>query len=245
MNGLIKRGAVVYDMIMNNGRLMSFSYHVGKKSPNKVFDLYLFTMQSLDSACKGFKIENQKSKFEHSKMKTWANVHEFRHEVEPYLKLDVMGLKELFETFNDVIYDIEKTNITKFLTTSHLAYSIWARGLDKVVEIPKCLEKSAFIGKAVFGGRCVPHQKSYVSKMFPEVLAGFESGISSKEAEKIIDDNEHLTRKQLEDLLDKKTGETKKTGVKLMYDKLLKSGDSISMLMPLVCIRPRCVDLNM
>ncbi|MDR3478843.1 MAG: hypothetical protein P4M14_12535 [Gammaproteobacteria bacterium] len=45
MDELTARRAYIEDMVMNNGRLMAFSYHVGDaKKKNKVFDLYLFTM---------------------------------------------------------------------------------------------------------------------------------------------------------------------------------------------------------
>ena len=91
---------------------------------NKVFDLYLFIMSSLDRACKDFKITNAKSTFDHKKMKTWDDVQTYRVEVEPYLKLDVLALKELFETFNDMIYALFETNITRYVTASHMGYEI-------------------------------------------------------------------------------------------------------------------------
>ena len=45
---------------------MSFTFGDG----NKVFDLYLFIMSSLDRACKDFKINNAKSSFKHENIKT-------------------------------------------------------------------------------------------------------------------------------------------------------------------------------
>ena len=68
---------------------------------NKVFDSYLFIMTSLDKACKDFKIENAKTSFDHKKIKTWDDTDKYKSEVLPYLKLDVLGLKELFEVFNN------------------------------------------------------------------------------------------------------------------------------------------------
>ena len=181
---LTSRGAKIENMIMNNGRIMSFSYHNGDaKKSNKIFDLFLFTMCGLGDACKDFKIVNQKMEFEHSKMKDWACVEEFKDEVIPYLKVDVMGLRELFITFNDMIFEIEKTNITRFMTCSHMGYEIWRNMLDEIVEVPKDLEKMDYIAKAVFGGRCYPQQHQYKSSMHDDVKAGklkYEDVINSK-----------------------------------------------------------------
>lgn len=173
LDNLTARGANIENLIMNNGRIMSFTYHTGdEKHRNKIFDLFLFTMCGLDAACQDFKIKNAKTSFDHSKMKSWEDVETHKQEVLPYLKMDVLGLKELFETFNDVIYAIEKTNITRFLTASHMGYNIWQNLNDKIIEVPKDLEKMDFIAKAVYGGRCYPHQRLYKSSMYDDVKAG-------------------------------------------------------------------------
>jgi hypothetical protein len=129
-------------------------------------------MTSLDAACGDFKIKNAKTSFEHAKMKSWSDIEKYKDEVLPYLKMDVLGLKELFETFNDMIYEIESTNITRFMTCSQMGYSIWQNLLDQVVEVPKDLEKMDYIAKAVYGGRCYPHQQQYKSSMYEDVKAG-------------------------------------------------------------------------
>ncbi len=62
---------------------MTFRY--GKEgSESKVFDLYLFVMTSLDKACKDFKIKNEKSSFDHKKIKNWDDVEKYKPEVSPY-----------------------------------------------------------------------------------------------------------------------------------------------------------------
>ncbi len=103
---------------------MTFKY--GKEEcENKVFDLYLFVMSSLDKACNDFKIKNKKSSFDHIKIKNWDDVEKYKSEVLPYLELDVKGLKELFEVFNDMIFDLKQINISDYITLSHMAYEIW------------------------------------------------------------------------------------------------------------------------
>jgi len=170
---LTERNAVIEDMIINNGKVMSFSFRLNsEKLKNKVFDLYLFTMCALEKACDDFKIKNAKSKFEHEKMKTWDDVEEHKKEVLPYLKLDVLALKELFESFNDMMWQIKKVNITQFVTASHMGYSLWQNELEQANEIPKCLDKLAFIRKATYGGRCYPQQQRYQSSMYEGVKDG-------------------------------------------------------------------------
>ena len=117
-----------------------------------------------------FKITNAKSTFDHKKMKTWDDVQTYRVEVEPYLKLDVLALKELFETFNDMIYALFETNITRYVTASHMGYEIWRNGLDDIVEIPDNMDKYEFIKKATFGGRCYPMQQEFRSKHYNDIV---------------------------------------------------------------------------
>lgn len=184
LDALTERGAHIENLVMNNGRLMCFHYHTGDESKkNKIFDLCLFTSTSLKKACDDFKIKNAKSELEHNLFKSWDDVKTYKDKVLPYLKLDVMGLKELFEKFNDVIYEIEKTNITEFFTLAHLGYDIWRSMLTEIVEIPKCLTKMDFIAKAVYGGRCNPQQQLYKSAMYDDVKSGklkYDDVIKSK-----------------------------------------------------------------
>jgi hypothetical protein len=171
---LTERGAMIEDIIINNGKVMKFHYRTSKMKKgerNSVFDLYLFTMSSLASACDDFKVKNVKSSFEHSKMKSWDDVEKYKSEVYPYLKLDVLALRDLFVCFNDMIYEIKQINITDFVTASHMGYTIWQNELDEVVEIPKCMDKLKFIRKATFGGRCYPHQQQYQSKLYDEIMS--------------------------------------------------------------------------
>lgn len=159
-------GITVEDIILTNGKVMTFKFG----NENRIFDLYLFINSSLDKACKDFKIKNAKSSFDHTKIKTWDDVDKHEKEVLPYLKLDVLGLKELFETFSDMIYEMKHINITNYVTLSHMAYEIWASMLTNVVEIPNNLEKYDFIKQGTYGGRCYPMQKRFKSKHYDDVV---------------------------------------------------------------------------
>ncbi len=125
-----------------------YKVYYGKDAAEKTIDKFMLFENRIISAynaCDDFKIKNAKTELEHAKFKSWDDVETHKDEVLAYLKMDVLGLKELFETFNDVIYDIEKTNITKFITCSHMGYEIWRNMMDKIVEIPKDLEKMDYI----------------------------------------------------------------------------------------------------
>lgn len=166
---LSNRGIKVENMINSNGKLMSFTF--GEN--NKVFDLCLYLTCSLDKACKDFKVKNKKSTFEHSKMTCWDDVETYRNEVEPYLNLDVLALKEVFETFNNMMYEKFKVNITSYMSAGQLGYSIWLSTIDKDIEIPS-LEKYDFIKLATYGARCYPQKKTYKSTKWDELRKEYD-----------------------------------------------------------------------
>ncbi len=159
---LNKLNIPIKNMILCHGKIMSFTFG----DNNKVFDLYLFLTSSLDKACKDFKIENAKGSFNHKLIQTWEDTETHKKEILPYLRLDVLGLRELFIKFNDMMYNRFSANITNYVTASHMAYEIWSSMLKEIVEIPNDIEKYEFISKAIFGGRCYPHQKEYASKLY-------------------------------------------------------------------------------
>ena len=167
LNILNERGVDVDKMILSNGSLISFKF--GKN--NKVIDLYKFIGASLEKACEGYKIKNAKMKFDVLKIQSWEDSEKYRGEVEPYLKYDVLALRELFFTFNDSVYAMDNVNITRFMTLSHMAYCLWQASLTDLVEIPD-MEKYHFIKSATFGARAYPQQKKYQSKHYQDVVDG-------------------------------------------------------------------------
>ena len=163
---LTNRGVKVSNLILSNGRLLSFCYG----NNNKVSDLYLFIMSSLDDACKDFKIINGKSKFEHSLMKTWEDVEKYKNDVIPYLQKDVFALTELYITFNKMMYQTEKVNINNYITLSHMGYEIWASKLKDYIEIPNDKKKYEIIRETIYGGRTLPMQKEFKSEFYDDIL---------------------------------------------------------------------------
>ena len=175
----------VTNIIINNGKVISFTFG-NKDKQNKIFDLYLFISSSLDNACSSFKVDEELAKtyFDHSKITGWDAVEKCKNEVLPYLKNDVLSLKELLQKFNSIIYSKFKVNITKFVTLSHLGYNIWQKTLRPkkkektkgyAIEIPKDIEKYNFISKSIYGGRTVPLKQSFISKHYDEVVNGHDA----------------------------------------------------------------------
>ena len=168
INYLKEKNVDITDLILSNGCILSFNFTHNNKT-NKVFDLYRFIMSSLDSACKSYNIINSKIKFDVLKIQSWDLAEKYRDEVEPYLKYDVLSLSELFFTFNDSIFKSDSVNITKYITLSHMAYSLFQKTLDKLIEIPS-LDKYEFIKRATYGARCYPNKREFISKHYNDVI---------------------------------------------------------------------------
>jgi hypothetical protein len=141
-------------------------------------------MSSLEDACESYKIFNKKMEFNVLKVQSWDLAEKFRHEVEPYLKYDVLSLRELFFKFNDSMFENDGVNITKFVTLSHMSYALWSANLKQCIEIPDSMEKYDYEKKATFGGRCFPMQSEYKSKYYDDIKSG---NMTYEELKKTID----------------------------------------------------------
>jgi hypothetical protein len=108
-------------------------------------------------------------KFDVLKIQSWELSEKYRDEVEPYLKYDVLSLSELFFTFNDSIFSNDNVNITKYITLSNMAYSLWQKTLTDLVEIPS-MDKYEFIKRGTYGARCYPMQKEFKSKHYDDII---------------------------------------------------------------------------
>jgi hypothetical protein len=162
---LTKRGIEVTDIIYNSGKVLSFKF-----GTCKFFDLFLFLNCSLKKACESFDLQNTKSEFDHTKIKNWEDVLTHQQEVEPYLKLDVICLAELFQTFNNQIFNMQKVNITNYLTISHAGYELWRGTIGQTrIELPCDKDKYPFIKAGTYGPRTYPLKQAFESEMYEEV----------------------------------------------------------------------------
>ena len=163
--------------INSNGRLLSLCWG-GKYvedidrwvGESRVWDTALFMPGfSLKSACKAFDTKNKKGDFDHTKMRSWSDVYKYKNEVLPYLRSDVLSLRDLTKKYVETCELDYGASPTQYLTLSSYAENIWKSMLvGVVIEIPD-MEKQDFIGKSVMGGRCYPTQKTFKSSLADKI----------------------------------------------------------------------------
>lgn len=189
---LINKKIKVNNICMANGRLLRFDFN-----DNHVFDIGQFTLSSLSRACRDFDVseQNVKSVFPHHAIRCWddteAILHNLtrrdfpeNHHVEKlparfnvreeclkYLKIDVMGTVEVFYKFEDFVNTTFTVDLTKYVTLSHLAFTLWKRMFDEEIEILRHEKYNAVI-QSIFGGRVYPVCRYFMSSQYLEVMAG-------------------------------------------------------------------------
>lgn len=167
MNDLISRGLELKNVILSGSKLMSLKF--GKNM--RLWDICLFTLSSLKDACKSFGVsaENAKTEFDHNRIKSWEDVESCRSEVEPYIKRDVLGMKEVVEKYSDMLFKTFKVHMTEFVTLSAMSYAIWTNSTKEILELPDT-EKYEFIRESLYGGRTYPQQREFTSKQYNEIV---------------------------------------------------------------------------
>jgi hypothetical protein len=162
-------------VVMSNGRILSFEFGDLK---HNLWDLYLFTMASLDDTCKALGTLIQKGDFDHDKIKTWEDTEKHRDEIVKYLRKDVLGLQQSAEVFAVGVHEKSGLSVFNFMTLSQMAYHNWrkTRAQDNEAEDEMAFneihydydaEQYRMICKAKYGGRvypCLKHFKSTVQE---------------------------------------------------------------------------------
>jgi hypothetical protein len=182
LNELIKRGVTVSNLLVQNTKLLGFSF--GNNC--KIFDLYLFISSSLDSACKSYDIVMKKTSFNHNLIHSYIDAEIYRGDVEPYLITDVLALREIFIKFNTMIYKTFQVNITKYITLSNLGYCIFTSNLKYPVEIVSTMEKYDYIKASTYGARCYPSEKKFTSIHADDIESGKMSYEELKQTDEYI-----------------------------------------------------------
>ena len=185
MSEMLARSEQLDKCIINNGRILSFTF--GKNI--RCWDLCLFTLSSLKNACRDFGVsgENAKTEFDHFKIKSWNDVHTYRSEVEPYIKRDVMGMKEVFEKFSAMVYELFECHMTEYITLSAMSYSIWTNSIKHLLELPDTT-KYEFIRSSLYGGRTYPMTREYTSKHYTDIMVAMDEPDKLKDIYKSMDD---------------------------------------------------------
>lgn len=110
-----------------------------------------------------------------------------------YLEKDVLTTKELFIKLTDFFFTEFKVDVSQYMTLSSLAYAIWLNTICKIKhdeELPPSFqdapeerldkdemhfpseEEWTDIRSAVYGGRCFPTKRFFVSKHYKDLVEG-------------------------------------------------------------------------
>ena len=118
--------------------------------------------------------------FDHTKINDWNDVEYYKNEVLPYLKNDLLALKELTEIFNHELYITTGYNISQSYTAPGIAYKINKKSIseynknvsneDKLLIEITDNEKDEFIRRAIYGGRCLPGKKEFINNHYEKIL---------------------------------------------------------------------------
>lgn len=146
----------------------------------KFWDMCLFTFFSLERVCDTMNVPSQyrKKGFDHQKIKSWQDVNAHREEIKDYNFYDVLCLGIAYLNFAQVIYKEFSIDVTSTFTLSHLAYTIWTQQFMteddlKNIVLPFDFDNYKWIRKALFGGRCQPQTRGYISKSYNDYVDRF------------------------------------------------------------------------
>ena len=175
---LLMLGHELKDFVLKGGSIFR------AKLKNITFiDLCKHTTGSFKANLKTMGCKLAKGDFDHKKGNDWDKMLEqdskngtnFAKDCIEYLKIDVMGLKELYNKINEALNKDFKINIHSFFSTSHTTFSVWKDHMMKhcksVIKIPTRREELAF-RPSCFGGRCYPSKKMFESIERNDYLKG-------------------------------------------------------------------------
>jgi len=178
----IKRGLKPSNQIINNGSVIKFEY-----GAIKMLDLCKHVSGSLKQNLKSFNCKILKGDFDHKKASRWEVMsEELRDKCVKYLHSDVMGLKELYEKVNTVIFDRHQINITKYISTSSLSFNLWKQWYSDLqqesiddkntqrldfIKLPTLDQEKAF-RQSIRGGRTYKSKHRFKSEQFDGYIEG-------------------------------------------------------------------------
>lgn len=157
------------NFVMHDGSIISFMAH----NKLKVKDLCVFIKSSLAKACKSWNIPQDVSKgeFNHDKVFSFQSALEHKDEVLEYLKLDVLSLLHLYNTYSKAMFDCFKIDINTCITPSQYAFACWTTLCDVDVSeilIPNAGKEEEDDRDAYYGGRTLPTRRKFISKDMKE-----------------------------------------------------------------------------
>lgn len=157
------------NMALKDGRLMTMSYLDGCLV---IRDLCLFTLCSLDAACKTHHVEDKLAKghFDHNSITSLQVVENKWGEISEYLSKDLTALNMVFLNVQKACYKVFGLDICTHITMSHLSYDYWNTTLSvrerNSIILPRSFDEYQDFLKSFYGGRVFPQVKKWTSKDF-------------------------------------------------------------------------------
>jgi len=160
--GLINRGEKVEEQnfIFANGSFKRFQFN-----GITTFDLNLHLTGSLKSNCKAFNVNKDKSKgeFDHRRIVSWESVDELESEWLPYLKLDIISMRELYTIYAKQVWTDFKLNVNKYITLSSMAEKVWRCSLTEKIDL-LTFDDDEWVRRSIYGGRAYMCKQYFESK---------------------------------------------------------------------------------
>ena len=153
--------------IINNGSIIKFKY----KEIN-LFDMCKHLTGSLKKNLSDFGCKVQKGDFDHDLATPWEVMSvELKEQCLKYLEGDVLGLQELFEKVNTLVYEEHNVNLTTFISASALTFSLWKKNIAGKFNISlPTMEHEKDFRQAVYGARTYPSKSKFESEDYQKVL---------------------------------------------------------------------------
>ncbi len=161
-------------ILISNGSILKLTIEKFDGKFLETMDLNRFLTGSLESNLKSNNCNVAKGSIDHNISTEWEKTDELRkNQVKDYLKCDVLGLQELYEKFNNSLFNDEKLNLCDFMTGSQKCYDIWRTNYlnNKIVELPT-KEEDDFYRQSIYGGRCYPNKKFFKSVEYQKIMKG-------------------------------------------------------------------------
>lgn len=167
-------------MLLNNGSIIKFTWWLPKDKKDKktksfhLIDLGKHLTGSLSSNLKAINADVQKGDFNHSLASRWEEMNEnLKKECLKYLECDVKGLKELYDNFNNTMFNKYQINLSSYITTSQTAFNIWSNVYlgDNWIGLND-KDDEEFCRKSTYGGRTYPNKHVFFSKQYEKVIQG-------------------------------------------------------------------------
>ena len=201
INELDKQGVNIRSPIIANNSILHAKFG-NWKTPNILWDICRFTLSTLKKAGESFNLKIAKGDFNHNLMKSWGDLEKYKYKQpngeegwKPYLKKDVLVLRDLFIAFNNKMFDVFKIHPVEYMTLSSMTYSLWIRDLkvnyeeegDKFSDIiMKYTEKQYnFVRSSVYGGRTYLYNMFYQSNNYKEIIEINEKFVGVVREEKL------------------------------------------------------------